>query len=37
MKRRPTKPSKAVKRERLDSKKRRSSIKGMRRGKPSLD
>jgi ribosome-associated protein len=35
--RRPTRPSKAVKRKRLDSKKRRSSIKSMRQGKPSLD
>jgi ribosome-associated protein len=36
-KRRPTKPSKAAKRERLDAKKRRSSIKSLRQGKPSLD
>jgi ribosome-associated protein len=36
-KRRPTKPTKAAKRERLDAKKRRSSIKSLRQGKPSLD
>ena len=36
-KRRPTRPSKAAKRERLDAKKRRSSIKSLRQGKPSLD
>jgi ribosome-associated protein len=36
-KRRPTKPTKAAKRERLDAKKRRSTIKSMRHGKPSLD
>ena len=36
-KRRPTKPSKAAKRKRLDAKKRRSSIKSLRYGKPSLD
>ena len=36
-KRRPTKPSKAAKRKRLDAKKRRSSIKSLRHGKPSLD
>jgi ribosome-associated protein len=36
-KRRPTKPSKSAKRERLDAKKRRSSIKSLRQGKPSLD
>jgi ribosome-associated protein len=36
-KRRPTKPTKAAKRERLDAKKRRSTIKSMRHGKPALD
>jgi len=35
--RRATKVPKSVKRERLDDKKRRSSIKAMRRGKPGLD
>jgi len=35
--RRATKPPKSSKRERLDTKKRRSSIKKMRHGKPSLD
>ncbi len=37
VKRRPTKPSKAAKQRRLDSKKQRSSIKGLRQRKPSLD
>lgn len=35
--RRATKPSKAQKRERLEGKKHRSSIKSMRRNKPSFD
>ena len=35
--RRPTKPTKASKQRRLDSKKRRASIKGMRQRAPSLD
>ena len=35
--RRATKPSKAQKRERLEGKKHRSSIKSMRRSKPSFD
>jgi ribosome-associated protein len=35
--RRPTKPTKASRRERLDKKKRRSSIKSLRRSKPSFD
>jgi ribosome-associated protein len=36
-KRRPTKPSRASREQRLESKKRRSNIKGMRRSKPSFD
>jgi ribosome-associated protein len=36
-KRRPTKPTKASREKRLESKKRRGSIKGMRRTKPSFD
>lgn len=35
--RRPTKPTKGSKQRRLEAKSRRSSIKGMRSGKPSLD
>ena len=35
--RRATKPSKSQKRERLEGKKRRSSVKEMRRSKPSFD
>ena len=35
--RRPTKPTKASRRERLEKKKRRSSIKNLRRNKPSFD
>jgi ribosome-associated protein len=35
--RRPTKPTKASRRERLDTKKRRSGIKKLRQGRPSLD
>ena len=35
--RRATKPPRSSKRERLDTKKRRSSIKKMRQGKPSFD
>ena len=37
VKRRPTKPTKASRERRLESKKRRSSIKGLRRRRPSLD
>jgi ribosome-associated protein len=37
VKRRATKPSKAARQQRLDSKKRRSNIKGIRRSKPSFD
>jgi ribosome-associated protein len=36
-KRRPTKPTKAAREKRLESKKRRGSIKGLRRTKPSFD
>ena len=36
-KRRATKPTKASREKRLESKKRRSSIKGMRRAKPSFE
>jgi ribosome-associated protein len=36
-KRRPTKPSKASREQRLESKKRRSNIKGIRRSKPSFE
>ena len=36
-KRRPTKPTKASREKRLESKKRRGSIKGMRRTKPSFE
>jgi ribosome-associated protein len=36
-KRRPTKPTKASREKRLESKKRRGSIKGMRRAKPAFD
>jgi len=36
-KRRPTKPSKAAREKRLESKKRRGSIKGLRRAKPSFE
>jgi ribosome-associated protein len=36
-KRRPTKPSKASREKRLESKKHRGSIKGMRRSKPAFD
>jgi ribosome-associated protein len=35
--RRPTRPTKASRQRRLDSKKRRSGIKGLRRTKPSLE
>ena len=35
--RRPTKPTKASKMRRLDSKKRRSGVKGLRQAKPSMD
>jgi ribosome-associated protein len=35
--RRPTKPTRASKRRRLEGKKRRSTIKGLRRAKPALD
>src|SRR5665213_3123758 len=35
--RRPTKPTRASKRERLDTKKRRAGIKKLRQGRPSLD
>ena len=35
--RRATKPPRASRRERLDTKKRRSGIKALRRGKPALD
>jgi ribosome-associated protein len=37
VKRRPTKPSRASREQRLESKKRRSNIKGIRRSKPSFD
>ena len=37
VKRRPTKPTRASREQRLESKKRRSSIKGMRRSKPSFE
>ncbi|MBX9777392.1 MAG: aminoacyl-tRNA hydrolase [Xanthobacteraceae bacterium] len=37
VKRRPTKPTKASREKRLESKKRRGSIKGMRRTKPSFE
>jgi|SRR5688572_28243069 ribosome-associated protein len=37
LKRRPTRPTKASRERRLDSKKRRASIKGMRRTKPSFE
>ena len=37
VKRRPTKPTKAARERRLQSKKRRSSIKGLRQAKPSFD
>jgi ribosome-associated protein len=36
-KRRPTKPTKASREKRLESKKRRGSIKGLRRAKPSFE
>jgi ribosome-associated protein len=36
-KRRPTKPSKASREKRLESKKRRGNIKGIRQAKPSFD
>ena len=36
-KRRPTKPTKASRERRIEGKKRRSRIKGLRRAKPSLD
>jgi ribosome-associated protein len=35
--RRPTKPTKASRKRRLDSKKRRGTIKGLRQAKPSVD
>ena len=35
--RRPTKPTRASKQRRIEGKKRRSSVKALRRGKPSLD
>ncbi len=37
VKRRPTKPTKSSREKRLESKKRRGNIKGMRRTKPSFD
>jgi len=37
VKRRPTKPSRASREKRLETKKRRGSIKGMRQAKPSFD
>jgi ribosome-associated protein len=37
VKRRPTKPSKAARQKRLDSKKRRGNIKGIRQSKPSFE
>jgi ribosome-associated protein len=37
VKRRATKPTKAAREKRLESKKRRGNIKGMRRAKPSFD
>jgi ribosome-associated protein len=37
VKRRPTKPTKASREQRLESKKRRASIKGMRRARPSFE
>jgi ribosome-associated protein len=37
VKRRPTKPTKASRERRIESKKRQSSIKRLRRGKPSFD
>lgn len=37
VKRRPTKPTKASREKRLESKKRRGNIKGMRRTKPSFE
>ena len=37
VKRRPTKPSKASREKRLESKKRRANVKGLRQRKPSLD
>jgi hypothetical protein len=35
--RRPTKPTKASQRERLETKKQRSGVKALRQGKPALD
>ena len=37
VKRRPTKPTKASREKRIESKKRRGNIKGLRRAKPSFD
>jgi ribosome-associated protein len=37
VKRRPTRPTKASRERRIEGKKHRASIKGMRRGKPSMD
>jgi ribosome-associated protein len=37
VKRRPTRPTKASRERRIESKKRQSSIKRLRRGKPSFD
>jgi ribosome-associated protein len=37
VKRRPTKPTKASREKRIESKKRRGSIKGLRRAKPSFE